>query len=54
MTYYATCPFCQNIFSFDGTEATDDLMRIIYYSDGRKSYVYNAPCPHCGIRITVS
>lgn len=54
MTYYTTCPFCKNIFSFDETEAVDDLMRIIYYSDGRKSYVYNTSCPHCGIRITVS
>ena len=54
MIYYATCPFCQNIFSFDGTEATDDLMRIIYYSDDRKSYVYNTPCPHCGVKVIVS
>ena len=54
MIYYDTCPFCKNIFSFGETEAVNDLMRIIYYSDGRKSYVYNVPCPRCGIRITVS
>ena len=54
MIYYANCPFCENEFSFDGTEAIDDLMRIIYYSDGRKSYVYNTPCPHCGVKVIVS
>ena len=29
MIYYATCPFCKNIFSFDETEAVDDLMCMI-------------------------
>lgn len=54
MIYYATCPFCENEFSFDGAKTPHELVRIIYHSDGRKSYVYKTPCPHCGIRITVS
>lgn len=54
MLYYADCPFCKSKFSFDGTEAEDSLIRIIYHGDGRKSYVYNVPCPYCGLKVIVS
>lgn len=27
MIYYANCPFCENEFSFDGTEAIDVVVK---------------------------